>query len=175
MMSFNQVKELLFTLCLIFLSIGSSIGQLEVDSLKQEAEHFIHPSVVNGDLGCIQPPSKFEPSELFNGYIRKDISSTIVISEVKELNYIQIADGYTDVFIESQGMQLLTKETFISDNEVKGTLFKLSFNVKDVEITRYMLFAGTLDKTLWINVSYPTKFEELLDAELKRTLQSLKL
>lgn len=173
MMSFNQIKKCLSVVCFVFL--GVTYLNAQNDSIKQSEENFIHPSVIEGDLKCITVPNKFEPSDLFNGYLRKDVSASIVVSEVKELNYIQITDGYTDAFLESQEMNLINKEKFISDNGIKGTLFKVDFLVKDIPITRYMLFAGTLDKTIWINISYPSKFEELLSPEFEKTLKSLKL
>jgi hypothetical protein len=56
-----------------------------------------------------------------------------------------------------------------------GKLYKLAFNVSNTDIYRYMLITGDLEKTIWINISYPAQFDELLGPIALKSLRTVHL
>lgn len=153
---------------LAFLTTISCFGQR--DSIEYTVPTFSE-TVIN----CIEPPAGFDTTSLFNGYLNHNTSSSILISEVKGTNYISLKSGMTPEYFKSQNLVFISEEPFVSQTGIKGILYKASFIIKEIEMTRYMLFAGNQAKTIWVNVTYPTQFTELLDEEIRNSMNTLSL
>ena len=62
-----------------------------------------------------------------------------------------------------------------SQHDLKGKIYKLSYIHKELEYVRFMVFAGDLSKTIWLNITYPKLVDELMELEVLKSLQTLTL
>ncbi len=133
------------------------------------------PEKATASLNLIIPPEGFEPTDKFNGYLHAQASSGIIMTMVENANYIKISEGMTEEFFAKNSLTFIEKTEFISDNSVNGVYFKCSFVTGDTPFMRYIVYAGDLNKTLWLNITYPTKLEHLVEQELIKSIQSITL
>ena len=149
---------------------GNSEDQNYEDSVK-----YSQPEMAQADLNLIVPPESFVVSEAFNGYISYQNSTAIIMTQINNANYLKIAEGMNDSFYKANNLNFVSKESFTSDNGVKGVMFKLSFELKGDKYIRYMVYAGDLTKTLWLNITYPQMLEELIELEILKSVKSINL
>lgn len=142
---------------------------------NEDSLSVVVPSKGVADLSLITPPEGFEPTDLFNGYMHSQASSGIIMTMVENANYIKISEGMTDDFFKQNGLEFISKEEFTSDNGISGIHYKFSFTTSEVPFIRYMVYAGDLNKTLWLNITYPEKLEGLIEGEILKAIQSIKL
>lgn len=168
----NFTTKLMRTTLLIFLLTSSLIGwgQINQDSLK-----VVVPKEVIADLNMIEPPATFNPSDAFNGYLSIENSSAIILTQINNSNYLKIAEGMNDEFYAKNKLNFISKDSFVSDNGVKGVIFKLWFELKGDKYIRYMVYAGDLSTTLWLNITYPQMLEELVEMEILKSIQTITL
>lgn len=166
-MKTNKLK-LFATLALCLISFNYSYSQ-------EDSISYTVPEYSANKIDFVKPPEGFDTTSLFNGYYCQNTSSSMVISEIDGTTYLAIKKGMTPEFFAENNLTLISEEPFLSDNAVKGVLYKTSFVIKDIEMYRYILYAGNLSKTIWINTTYPSQFEELMNEEVLRSLQTLKL
>lgn len=165
-----------FCLCCFNLSYaqidtsGNSKDQNYEDSVQYSQPEMVQPS-----LDLIVPPESFVVSEAFNGYISYENSTAIIMTQINNANYLKIAEGMNDDFYKANKLNFISKESFTSNNGVKGVMFKLWFELKGDKYIRYMVYAGDLSKTLWLNITYPQMLEELIELEILESVESIKL
>ena len=161
---FIALTQSLFTLMIVF------AANAQEDSLE-----VVVPSSQEADVRCIVPPAGFEVSTAFNGYLSMPNSAAIIMMQINNANYLKIAEGMTEEWCTANNLKLLSSSTLESDHGVKGRIFKLSFMLEGDEWIRYMVFAGDLEKTLWLNITYPYKLEELIEGEVLKSLKTVNL
>lgn len=147
-----------------------SWGQVNQDSLE-----VVVPETVLADLNMIDAPATFNPSDAFNGYLSIENSSAIIMTQINNANYLKIAEGMNDEFYTKNNLNFISKESFVSENGVKGVTFKLWFELKGDRYIRYMVYAGDLSTTLWLNITYPEMLQELVEMEILKSIQSITL
>ncbi len=158
------------------ISLGQSTDPQEPENKNNSDSLVVNlPEKIETNLSLITPPEGFEPTDKFNGYIHYEASSGIIMTMIDNANYIKISEGMTDDFFRKNGLTFIEKQSFVSDNGVKGIYYKSSFVTSDVDFIRYMVYAGDLNKTLWLNITYPTKLEELIESDILTTIQSIQL
>lgn len=145
-------------------------SQQQDDSLK-----VIIPETVMADLNMITPPPTFKSSDAFNGYISIQNSSAIIMTQINNANYLKIAEGMNDTFYAANKLNFVSKESFTSENGVKGVYFKLWFEMEGNKYVRYMVYAGDLTTTLWLNITYPQVMEELVEMEIIKSINTITL
>jgi len=133
------------------------------------------PESIGADLSLITPPEGFVPTDKFNGYIHLEASSGIILTLIDNANYIKISEGMTDEFFRKNNLTFIEKQSFESDNGVKGIYYKCSFLTGETPFIRYIVYAGDLNRTLWLNITYPTKLEELIESEILKTIQTIQI
>lgn len=164
--------------CLCFLNLGyaqvNNSGNSE-DQNYEDSVKYSQPEMVQASLDLIVPPKSFVVSEAFNGYISYENSTAIIMTQLNNANYLKIAEGMNDAFYKANNLKFISKESFTSDNGIKGVMFKLWFELKGDKYVRYMVYAGDLEKTLWLNITYPEMLEELIELEILKSVKSIKL
>lgn len=159
-----------------FITISIHAQEIEKTSTQSKGEVLnLEPKKVNADLSLIVPPSGFEVSQLFNGYIYAQSSASIIMTLVEGVNYLKVCEGMNDSFFAQNKLTLISEEKFISSNKVKGHIYKFSFKLNEVDFIREMVFAGDLTKTLWLNITYPKRFEEIMADEMMKSIMSITL
>lgn len=141
----------------------------------QDSVQYVEPQMVDPDLDMIVPPKSFVVSDAFNGYISFENSSAIIMTQINNSNYLKIAEGMNESFYKANNLNFISKEKFTSDNGVKGVMFKLWFELKGDKYIRYMVYSGDLEKTLWLNITYPQMLEELIEMEILESLKTINL
>ncbi len=154
----------------LVLALFASSAFAQEDSLD-----VVLPTTEDASIRMITPPTGFEVSTAFNGYISMPNSSAIIMVMINNANYIKIAEGINEEYCSSNKLELLSSSSFESANGVKGRIFKMKFILQDDEWIRYMVFAGDLEKTLWLNITYPYKLEELIEGEILKSVQTINL
>ena len=162
-----------FTLLSILFTI--SIVQAQEGVSKEDSAKYTVPQTENADLKLIVPPLGFEVSTLFNGYIYLQGSSSIVMTLIDDVNYLKICEGMTEEFYKTNQLTYISDSRFTSVKGVKGRMYKFSFKIENDLFIRYMVYAGNLKRTLWLNITYPLKFEELIEGEIIKSINSINL
>lgn len=166
------MRQFLFRLsaAVIGLLAMSSEVQAQEDSLE-----VVIPSTEDAPINCIVPPAGFHVSDAFNGYISMPNSAAIILTQINNASYLKIAEGMNEEYCRENNFQFISSTDIISDHGVKGKMFKLGFMLEGDEWVRYMIFAGDLQKTIWMNVTYPRKLEELIEGEILKCVQTITL
>ncbi|MFK7785566.1 MAG: hypothetical protein AB8B56_10640 [Crocinitomicaceae bacterium] len=142
---------------------------------NEDSLSVVVPAEGVAELSMITPPEGFEPTDLFNGYLHTQASSGIIMTLIDNANYVKISEGMNDAFYKSNGLEFIEKKDFVSNNKVHGSYFKCSFVTSETPFVRYMVYAGDLNTTLWLNITYPKQIEHLIEGEILETIQSITL
>ncbi len=152
-----------------------SIAQTSKTESQEDSLKFVQPTQQNADLKCIVPPLCFEPSTAFNGYLCMANGAAILMHQFENISYAQAVRGMNEEAFTKNGFTLITSFDLHSSFGVKGKVYKFGFKLKNEDYIRYTVFAGSLNKTLWFNVTYPKLADELLEVELLRSFQTITL
>lgn len=147
----------------------------QIDQNSNDTLQYNVPKQVNADLGILIPPPCFEVSTAFNGYLCVSNGSAIMMQMIENISYLQATKNMTDDFFKTNGFTFISVIDLIATSGVKGKVYKLSYVQKDQEYIRYMVFAGDLEKTIWLNITYPKVVEELMELEVLKCLQTITL
>lgn len=161
-------------LVLVFVTF-SNVAIAQVEPNSNDSLQYVVPVQKNAELGILVPPPCFEPSTSFNGYLCIGNGSAIMLQKIENVSYLQATKGMTDEFFKSNGFTYISVFDLKSDHGVKGKVYKLSYVHSNQEYIRYMVFAGDLQTTLWLNITYPKIVEELMELEVLKSLQTLTL
>lgn len=156
----------------------SGVSLSQSDSIGKSESHndsilFVVPEIKNAELSMIVPPSGFEVSTAFNGYIHMGASSAIILTMIEGVNFIKIAEGMTDEYFTRNKLTRISESKIDTDSDLKGISYKLSFAIDKTDFIRYMVYIGDLNRTLWLNITYPVQVEELVEAEILKSIQSV--
>lgn len=157
-------------LALLLAASGVVWSQVDSDSLQ-----VVVPETVAADLNMIEPPATFEPSDAFNGYISLENSSAIMMTQINNANYLKIAEGMNDEFFAKNKLNFISEENFVSEHGIKGIIYKFWFELKGDRYIRYMVYAGDLSTTLWLNITYPEMLQELVEMEILKSIETINL
>ncbi|MFH2143143.1 MAG: hypothetical protein ABIJ97_12010, partial [Bacteroidota bacterium] len=96
----------------------------------------------------INPPAHFRVLKNQAGFIHLGSSSSIQIKEIEGSPYAIVVKGLTKEHFEKQGIKLLAQEEMKTHDGKDGTMFLISFNLKnlktneDIPFERLMYFTG---------------------------------
>lgn len=142
---------------------------------QEDSLDVVLPTTEDADIHIITPPVGFEVSTAFNGYISMPNSSAIIMVQINNANYIKIAEGINEEYCNANSLKFISSTDIESIHGVKGKAFKMKFLLQGDEWIRYMVFAGNLEKTIWLNITYPLKLEELVEGEILKSIQTINL
>ena len=141
---------------------------------QQNAGNSPAPVQCPADLKLITVPEGFIESTSFNGYIHLNSATSIVMTSIEHINFIRLCAGMTPEFFAQNGLTLNEEKEFTSRENVPGRYYKASFIIDEIPHVRYIVFSGDLNRTLWLNITYPKMFEALISAEVSAIIESIK-
>lgn len=173
----NQTIHKLLLVCLIFVSFSLTAQNdtLRSNNSIKDSATIIAPTQSLANLKMLVPPTGFVVSERFNGYIHYQASAAIIMSMIENSNFLNIEKGMTDEFFKTNHLTLIEKRNFESDHGVKGIIYKCSFVLKEKEHIRYFVYAGDLNRTLWLAITYPKSVETLMESEILKSIQTINI
>lgn len=176
------MKSVFLSMSLMLSFLCSTLGFSQIDTSKsqdkdayQDSVQYLKPEMTEPNLEMIVPPKSFVVSEAFNGYISYENSTAIIMTQINNANYLKIAEGMNESFYKANNLNFISKENFVSDHGAKGVMFKLWFDLKGNKYVRYMVYSGDLEKTLWLNITYPQMLEELVEIEILKSVKTINL
>jgi hypothetical protein len=131
--------------------------------------------VMGADINVIIPPTGFLAKQEINGYLNPEYSAGIILSVVPGVSYLKIMEGMTEDFFSTNKLVKVSEEKMTSANGTKGVLYIATFMLEGIEFMRYTALYGDLSKTIWVNITYPSKYKELMDDEMRKSLNTLTL
>lgn len=155
--------------------MGSGVSAQEGHEHNDDSLKVVVPSQEYADLSMMTPPQSFVVSEAFNGYISYQTSSAIIMTLINDAVYLKIAEGMNEDFYAKNKLTYISDEKIETDHGYKGHAFKLSFELEGDEWIRYMVYIGDLEKTLWLNITFPKLVEELVEGEILKSIQSVNI
>ncbi len=121
------------------------------------------------------PPTGFVVSDRFNGYIHYQAGAAIIMSMIENTNFLNIEKGMTDEFFKANQLTLIEKRNLETNIGTKGLVYKFSFVLKEKIYIRYFVYAGDLNNTLWLAITYPRDLETLVDSEILKSIQTINI
>lgn len=135
---------------------------------------FLKPKTIPAKLSILTPPNGFVASDQFNGYINVNQGSVILLTMIENVSYPILEKSMTVAAFERNNVVLIKKSKIKTDSQLGGVSYKFAYKVKETELIRYMFYVGNLNKTLWVNVSYPKMIDSLIEKEILKSIQSIK-
>lgn len=158
-------------LVLTFVGLNS-YSQKDTLGLKPDTSYAI-PQTVDANLAVMKAPEGFVVSELYNGYIHYQAAASILLTFISDVNYIKISEGMTQEYFDSNKLVFVSKRELLSESGTRGICYKFTFMLDGIEFTRQMAFSGDLNNTLWVNATYPSKYNDLLDSDFDNALNTI--
>ena len=91
------------------------------------------------------------------------------------MNFRKLSEGMNQEFYQKNKLQYISEKKIVSNAGVKGIWYKFHFNLEGNTFGRYMVYAGDLNKTIWLNITYPLRLEDLVETEILKCIQSIDL
>ena len=163
---------------LLILLLISSISFSQSDSTSNSRESddslkYVTPVASEANVAMLSAPEGFEVAKNFNGYMHAGASSAIIMTMISDVNYIKISEAMTDEYFAANKFTLIHESKIKSENGINGIQYKLAFQIGEQDFIRYMVYSGDLNKTLWLNITYPKMQEELVEAEILKAINSI--
>jgi hypothetical protein len=165
-----------FLLALLVLCSFNIKTHAQITPVKENKTQANNPEPVQcaADLRLINVPEGFVSSTSFNGYIHLNSATSIVMTSIEHVNFVRLCAGMTPEFFTANGLTLVEEKGFTSSNNVSGRYYKSHFVLNEVPHVRYIVFSGDLNRTLWLNITYPQMFEPLIEKEITGIINSIK-
>tara|TARA_Y100000385_G_C12699168_1_gene469779 strand:+ start:54 stop:584 length:531 start_codon:yes stop_codon:yes gene_type:complete len=163
-----------FIVVFLFSFVVNSQVQGTTDT-KQGKALFTTPEVSEVNIDVIIPPEGFEISPAFNGYIHYQASSAVIINLINKVNFKKLAEGMNQEFFDKNKLRYISEKKIITNSGTKGIWYKFNFKTEGKDFCRYIVYAGDLNKTLWLNFTYPLKLEDLVENEILNSIQTIDL
>ncbi|NRA12885.1 MAG: hypothetical protein HRT57_13085 [Crocinitomicaceae bacterium] len=149
----------------------SSVGFGQEDSLRV----YVTPEKSTADLNLLTAPEGFVISEMFNGYIHYQSSTSIVMTMIDNVSYLDMEKGMTEDYFTSNDMVFVKSEKVKTDHDYGGLIYKATFTLEGQPFVRYFAYIGDLNQTLWLSITYPVKVEELIEGVILKCIKSVNL
>lgn len=158
----------------LFLTI--SFAQEDTVNVNQQEERpVVEPKAQSGNLDMLTPPATFEISPAFNGFLSKKTSSAIIVTLINDVTFPLLAKGMDEEFYKKNNLTFISESDVVTDTGSKGVLYKLSFILEGDVFIRYMVYIGDLEKTLWLNITYPQIVESVVESEILKCITTVNL
>jgi len=170
----SNIMQILNKLSLLFLLISGF-------SYSQNDTVYLEPNPVPASLDLISVPSTFTASDKFNGYMDASSGASIIMTLIENISYPVLSKSVNADFEPQNNLHKMAEGSINANSGLKGVWYKYSFEVdakmpqdstKNMEFIRYMVFIGNLQKTLWLNITYPKMIDELMDPEMLNVFKS---
>lgn len=149
-------------------------GQISPAKGQNNQTEYPTPVQCPADLRLITVPEGFVESTSFNGYLHLNSATSIVMTSIENINFIRLCAGMTPDFFAANGLTSVEEKDFTSTNNVSGRYYKAYFVLNELPHVRYIVFSGDLNRTLWLNITYPRMFEPIIEKEISGIINSIK-
>lgn len=166
-----------FFILFTFLFCGVALSQDSIPEYEGSSDSlkYVVPAASKAELSYIVAPDGFTVSKDFNGYIHKAASTAIMMTLIDDVTYTIMDGTMTDEYFSENNFKFISKSKIVSESGINGVQYKLSFTSGDRDFIRYMVWAGDLNKTLWLNITYPKTEEVLVELEILKAINSINL
>jgi len=159
------VYRVLFLLVLLTAALGANAQK---DNAYLKTERYTFP-----ETGLsINAPQHFDTTYMYKGLLHKATSSSLVSTKAVDRNPIAFTQGLTKEYFSTQNLVLLKSEK-LKTPHWEGTLYYLSFDVKNVKMQRMMLVTGTYNDTYIIMANFPDMFSSQLIVPIRESMLTL--
>ncbi|MBI5541593.1 MAG: hypothetical protein HY951_16145 [Bacteroidia bacterium] len=141
----------------------------------------VKPYLIPNTEILITPPAHFKFVEKINGFIHLGSSASITATAVDGTSYLQVAEGLTSEYFNTQNAVLISCEDVKTALGMEGKLYTLSFQTtsndtskKVLQFERMMFFTGDYNRTIWLTANYPALLKKLLYPVLRESLLTVK-
>lgn len=160
------MKNIVKNIFIIGLILNSSLSFSQEVTGDSDDREFVVPSTEAASLAYLIPSEGFIPGTGFTGYFHAMTQTSIVLTNVKDANYIDIKRSMTDDFFKENKLVKLGEFNVECNNGMTGYGYIAKFELEGRQMIRHMVFVGTLNQTLWINTTCPEEYYELVSKEL---------
>ena len=165
----KQIITISILVLLSFFSLAQQEGSYE-DSVL-----YVEPQTMEADLNMYTPPSSFEVSPAFNGYLDKAHGAGVIMMFITNLHYVRLVEGMNDEFFAKNNLNFVSEKDFESEHGYKGKIYKFNFIHNNSKFIRYMVYAGDSSGTLWLTITYNEIVEEILELDILDSLNSINI
>ncbi|HLP14554.1 MAG TPA: hypothetical protein VK177_21665 [Flavobacteriales bacterium] len=172
---FNKRIILVLFVVVCHIHVDAQNDTLHSQHSKQDSIKVVVPKQGLANLKMLTPPEGFVVADKFNGYIHYQASAAIIMTMLENVSFIDIDKGMTNEFFQKNQLVFIEKKDMVSASGTKGLIYKFSFVLSGKEFIRYFVYAGDLNKTLWLAITYPRQYDALLDANILQCTQTITL
>lgn len=166
------MKQILLTTSFLIITLISFAQQ---EGSYEDSVLYVEPQTMEADLDMYTPPSSFEVSPAFNGYLDKAHGAGVIMMFITDLHFARLAEGMNEEFFNKNKLNFISETDFESDHGYKGKFYKFDFNHNNSRFIRYMVYAGDSSGTLWLTVTYNELVEEILELDLLDSFKSINI
>jgi len=124
-------------------------------------------------MTCLDIPDGFVQSEKNPGaFSHPSTNSSITVYSFEGQNIIDFKEGMNEDYFELQSMSLVNEFKLQTDKKQEVTVFKVS--TADKEYVHYYVITGDYNHVIFALMSYPLKYESLVDELLLTSMKTLK-
>jgi len=152
---------LLATAGLLLFVTPPAFAQAEIESKNEPAAR------VKGTRVSLVKPEGFEQAPSFNGYILKDRSASVMVTEMPA-PIDKILEGFTEDNLALKGMTMLSKKD-VQVSGCKGVLVE----AKQAIFRKWLTVFGSPDETVLVVAVFPEEYSEELSDRLKDCVSSV--
>ena len=164
------MRSLLQLFLLAVLLALPNLGKAQDD---KDSMQYVIPKSSHASLDLYTAPEGFVVANQFNGYYNPLSQTTIVLTMVENVNYVNIKRGLNEEYYAGQRLTVVEEKEITTDSGLKGFSVKCSFELDGKQMFREMVFIGDLNKTLWLSVTYHRDMAELVSPLLVKSYQSV--
>ena len=158
----STIKCSLLTIALFAICLSGSFA------LAEDSKEESNLSRVKGTRVSISAPKGFEPAPSFNGYVLKDKSASIIVTEMPA-PVDKLMLGFTQENLAKKKMQLLSKEEIEIAGQ-KGTLIKVSQSLASLTFEKWITVFGDSNNAVVVMAVYPERYSEELAEKMKKSV-----
>src|SRR5690606_24924998 len=135
--------KIVFTILLLITFPIMTVHSQESNAAHSESSSK-EPETIPAPLSMLTPPEGFVVSDNFNGYIHYQLGSAILLTLIKNISFVVLAEGMTEEFYNENGFRKISESRVVTNNGTKGIAYKLLFVLEGREFIRYIAYIGDL-------------------------------
>ena len=91
------------------------------------------------------------------------------------VNYLKLSEGMNASYYQENKLNFVSETKFQSVHKVKGRYYKCTFELNGKKFIRYIVYAGDLNQTLWLHITFPESQAELVEPLIIESIQTIKI
>jgi hypothetical protein len=170
---FTRFRNTASVVLMFFCIVNETFAQVS-DAIDSSAT-YEEPQVIKAELSMLTPPDGFVKSDQFDGYYNPNMGAAIMMSIIDKVPYSILKASMTEEFFTENKLTKISESPLVVSDKMRGVVYKCSFNTQGHDFIRFIIYAGDLTKTLWINVTYSALLDEQLEPEIMNSLKTINI